>query len=172
MNQILVSEKLYVTPDMRKKRNFFKVGFFISVFLVCILSSYGIYAQYDRNKSEEVSGEILANINFMETETTTMVQENAIIVILNKEERQAIQTTIEKEVTIGIEIPTEQKLVASDGTEYYTCGTISIPSININYPILSTTTVELLKIAPCKFWGPNPNEVRKFQYSSTQLFKF
>ena len=50
-------------------------------------------------------------------------------------------------------------MVASDGTVYHTIGVINIPSINVNYPILSTYSDELLKIAPCKFHGPNPNAV-------------
>ena len=58
MNQILVSQKLYVTPDMKRKKKVFKFEFFLSVFLLCALSSYAIYAEYDRNKSEEVSKEI------------------------------------------------------------------------------------------------------------------
>lgn len=58
MNQILVSQKLYVTPDMKKKKKAFKFEFFLSVFLLCVLSSYAIYAEYDRNNSEEVSKEI------------------------------------------------------------------------------------------------------------------
>ena len=52
MNQILVTEKLYVTPDLKRKRKLYKVVFFISVLLVCLLSSYYIYAEYDRGKSE------------------------------------------------------------------------------------------------------------------------
>ena len=39
---------------------------------------------------------------------------------------------------------------------------VKIPKINVNYPILSETSDALLKIAPCKFWGPNPNEVGNF----------
>lgn len=38
-------------------------------------------------------------------------------------------------------------------------GIIKIEKINIEYPILSTTTDELLKIAPCKFFGSEPNKV-------------
>ena len=45
MNQILVSEKLYVTPDMKKKKKVFRFEFFLSVFLLCALSSYAIYAE-------------------------------------------------------------------------------------------------------------------------------
>ena len=68
MNQILVSEKLYVTPEIKRKKIFFKFEFFLSVFLVCVLSSYCIYAEYDRNKSEQVSKEILADFVIEEQE--------------------------------------------------------------------------------------------------------
>ncbi len=38
-------------------------------------------------------------------------------------------------------------------------GIIKIDKIEIEYPILSETTDEALKIAPCKFFGPDPNKV-------------
>lgn len=41
----------------------------------------------------------------------------------------------------------------------FVIGIIKIPKIDIIYPILSTTTDELLKISPCKFYGPFPNEI-------------
>lgn len=158
MNQILIDQKLYVTPDMKKKKKLFKVEFFLSVFLLCILSSYAIYAEYDRNKSEQVSQEILDNIEFQSgTET---VEEEVTVVILNAipEEEEVAQTqTVQTQKTV--DVPDEQKSIASDGTVYYTIGVINIPSINVNYPILSTYSDALLKIAPCKFHGPNPNEV-------------
>ena len=37
-------------------------------------------------------------------------------------------------------------------------GIIEIPKINIKYPILSNITDDLLKIAPCRFYGPYPNQ--------------
>lgn len=158
MNQILVSQKLYVTPDMKKKKKAFKLEFFLSVFLLCVLSSYAIYAEYDRNKSEEVSKEILQEISFQDT--TKLVDEEVIVVRLNAiPEEKNVTTTQVVQIEQKIEVPDEQKLTASDGTIYYTIGVINIPSINVNYPILSTYTDELLKIAPCRFHGPNPNEV-------------
>lgn len=42
---------------------------------------------------------------------------------------------------------------------FFVIGSIEIPCISINYPILSDTNDELLKIAPCKFYGPYPNEI-------------
>ena len=158
MNQILVSQKLYVTPDMKKKKKAFKFEFFLSVFLLCVLSSYAIYAEYDRNKSEEVSKEILQEISFQDT--TKLVDEEVIVVRLNAiPEEKNVTTTQVVQIEQKIEVPDEQKLTASDGTIYYTIGVINIPSINVNYPILSTYTDELLKIAPCRFHGSNPNEV-------------
>lgn len=38
-------------------------------------------------------------------------------------------------------------------------GIIKIDKINIEYPIFSKTTDELLKISPCKFFGSEPNKV-------------
>lgn len=158
MNQILVSQKLYVTPDMKRKKKVFKFEFFLSVFLLCALSSYAIYAEYDRNKSEEVSKEILQEISFQEP--TKLVDEEVIVVRLNAiPEEEEVATTEVVQIEQQINVEEEQKLTASDGTTYYTIGVINIPSINVNYPILSTYTDELLKIAPCKFHGPNPNEV-------------
>lgn len=174
MNQILISEKLYVTPDMKKKKKAFKFEFFLSVFLLCILSSYAIYAEYDRNKSEEVSKELLSEINYKNTEQKSVlpninsdvvkVEDDVIVVILNqalKDNEEVSVDELTKEVPV--DIPEEQMLVASDGTEYYAIGEINIPSINVNYPILTTKTPEhldtLLKISVCKFHGANPNQV-------------
>ncbi len=42
--------------------------------------------------------------------------------------------------------------------DFFVIGSIEIPSIQINYPILSDVNNELLKISPCRFYGPYPNE--------------
>jgi len=46
-----------------------------------------------------------------------------------------------------------------DGEEYTVVGTLNIPSLNIEYPILSETSNKLLKVSLTKYWGANPNEV-------------
>ena len=159
MNQILVSEKLYVTPQLKKKKKIFKFEFLISIVALCLLVVYAICSEYDRNKSEQVSREILANIEFTQLAET---KERVIVVILNEalsdnqEPEEEVVPVLEPEQTMT---QTEQTYLASDGTSYTTIGTVNISSIGVYYPILSTTSTELLKIAPCKFWGPNPNEV-------------
>jgi len=158
MNQILINYKLYVTPELKKKKKAFKFEFFLSVFLLCVLSSYAIYAEYDRNKSEQVSKEILDGIEFQSG--TEIVEEEVTVVVLNAipEEEEVAQTqTVQTERPV--DVPEEQKSIANDGTVYYTIGKINIPSINVNYPILSTYSDALLKISPCKFHGANPNEI-------------
>ena len=81
MNQILISEKLYITPELKKKKKMYKIDFFISVFLVCILFSYYIYAEYDKNKNEAISQEILSNVEFedeIEDDTTIRSEERRV----------------------------------------------------------------------------------------------
>ena len=179
MNQILVSKKLYVTPGMKRKKKLFKIEFFLSVVALVGLSTYGICSAYDRNKSEAVSREILAA---MEVQPETIVVEEQVVVLaLNgstDNERVNIDEIEKVTVTREIEVSEEQKVTANDGTVYYTIGQINIPSINCQYPILASDTENydtLLKIAPVKFHGANPNEVGNFcivghNYRNSQFF--
>ena len=48
--------------------------------------------------------------------------------------------------------------VELDGNSTTVIGIIEIPNINIKYPILSNISDELLKVSPCRFYGPLPNE--------------
>ena len=168
MNQILISEKLYITSELKKKKKMYKIDFFISVFLVCILFSYYIYAEYDKNKNEAISQEILSTVTFEDNvadDTTIKFDDNAIVVILNTEDPYEIvysHQVEEEQSEIEDEVIERNTSVTSSGQEYYTVAIINIPSIGVNYPILNTTTDELLKISPCYFWGPKPNEVGNF----------
>lgn len=47
----------------------------------------------------------------------------------------------------------------SNDSNFSVIGIVEIPKINISYPILSNINDELLKIAPCRFYGPLPNEI-------------
>ena len=181
MNQILVSEKLYITPELKRKKKIYKIDFFISVFLVCILFSYYIYAEYDKNKNEAISQEILSNVTFEDNvadDTTIKFDDNAIVVILNTEDPYEIVTSQhveEDQSEIENEVIERNTSVTSSGQEYHTVAIINIPSIGVNYPILNLTTDELLKISPCYFWGPKPNEVGNFcivghNYRNTKFF--
>lgn len=43
--------------------------------------------------------------------------------------------------------------------EPFVIGLLKIDKINLMYPILSNTSEELLKVSPCRFYGPMPNEI-------------
>ena len=165
MNQILVTEKIYVTPELKRKKKIYKILFIISIFLIISLFSAYIYAEYDRNKQEGISDDILSFLADEKDTTTVSSYENALVVKITQEVAEQMEA-LGDDSNLGNESAQLQmatatsKYVAPDGKEYETIGIVRIPKINVNYPILAqTTNVELMKVAPYKFWGANPNEV-------------
>lgn len=172
MNQILITEKLYITPELKRKKKLYKLDFIISVFLLCLLVGYYVYAEYDRNKGEQMSQEILQNMVIADTnsdvfsydDTTVRVDDDKIVVILDGENNPAISTEkLQAQVEQNREnIINQNTSVTSTGDTVTKIAIVNIPSINITYPVLSTYNEELLKTSPCKYWGPDPNEVGNF----------
>ena len=175
MNQILVTEKLYITPELRRKRKIYKMGFFLSVFLVTLLFSFYIYAEYDRSRSEEVSQEILSEIKINKKtdknkvdNTTKKTKDNVIVVALDDNtENENVQIKQTQASTV--------EYTTSNGTSYKIEAVVSIPSLDINYPVISDTSEELLKISVNKYWGPAPNQVGNYcivghNYKSKKMF--
>ena len=155
MNQILVTEKLYITPEMKRKKLMYKLEFFLSVFLICLLFSYYIYAEYDRNKSEQVSQQLLEEV---QSDTTTKEAKNDDVMIIVVDGDSSNQNnTNNKEVDI-----TSSTYTASNGKKYSTEAVVTIPTIGISYPVLSETSDDLLEISVNKYWGPSPNEVGNY----------
>lgn len=165
MNQILVTKKLYITPELKRKKKLYKCEFILSVFFVVVLISAYIYAEYDRNRSEEVSQEILSNLEI--PEDTTVANNNILVVVLNEEEQARGQEETASNIVQAAQA-TQKTEKTENGHQYTTIGTINIPKIGVTYPIIDgpTDSVEetedLLKKSPTKFWGPEPNEVGNF----------
>lgn len=162
MNQILVTKKLYITPELKKKKKMYKIDFILSIFLVVALLGFYVYAEYDRNKSEEVSQDLLSNLNI--EDKTTVSDKNVLVVVLNGTQEDIMVPESERQT----EENNQAVVSSSDGKEYTTIATINIPTISVKYPILqpeqeTTESIEeTLKVSPCKFWGPEPNEVGNF----------
>lgn len=157
MNQILVTEKIYVTPELKRKKKTYKLLFMLSIFsIICLFSVY-IYAEYDRNRDEKMSKSIL---NFFEQEDNTRVskEENALVVLLTQDAMEDIEEIIPENNEMQLSTATST-YTAPDGKTYESIGKISIPKIGVNYPIFAKTTDEWLRVSICKFWGGNPNEV-------------
>lgn len=163
MNQILVTEKVYVTPELKRKKKMYKFLFMFSIFLIISMFSVYIYAEYDRNKDESISDDILSFLEQPEDNTTIDSYENALVVKITQdiaEEIELIQDSIENEDETRLQIATATSTyTAPNGKKYETVGIVKIPKFNITYPILSKTTNALMKVAPCKFHGASPNEV-------------
>ena len=152
MNQILITKKLYVTPELKRKKKMYKFDFFISVFLVCVLFSYYIYAEYDRSKHEKVSHDILATVNFdmlaeVEEENTNIRVEDGVLVVKLNEQ---VENKIKLSELLGETENGELKPIVhttETGKQYSTVSVLNIPKLGINYPVLSESTDELLKIS-------------------------
>lgn len=154
MNQILITEKIYVTPELKKKKKMYKFNFIISIILIIVLFSFYAYAEYDRNKTADISQEIL--IGTSNIDNTTMKSDSDVwIIALDGNDEQQEKNII----TTPSYTNTTDTYTASNGNTYEIVGKINIPSINVDYPILSETSDELLKVSVCKFWGSSPNQV-------------
>ena len=169
MNQILVTKRLYITPELRRKKKIYLIQFFLSVFLVCLLFSYYIYAEYDRSKSEEVSQEILQGMTKnTKTDTTVRKSDHIIVVALSDdEEDENIETASSNLSTTTY--------TTDNGMEYSVEAILRYPRLDINYPVITDTSEELLKISLNKYWGPAPNTVGNYcivghNYKSKKMF--
>lgn len=159
MNQILVTEKIYVTPELKRKKVIYKILFIISLVLMLSLISIYIYAEYDKNKEESISGDILSYLN-MKDDTTISSYENALVVKITQEASNLPDDSVEETSNSNVKLATATSTyTAPNGKQYESIGVINIPKINLIYPILSKTTDALMKVAPCKFHGGSPNEV-------------
>lgn len=170
MNQILVTEKLYVTPELKRKKKLYKFEFIISIFILCVLTSLYIYAEYDRNRAEETSQEILLDLNQLLSNTeedTSLADNDILLVVLNSTEEEILQAQENAQDIPAVDMQPEKRTTAS-GYTYVTIATINIPKLNKTFPVLQgetgslEETEDLLKISPVKYHGYEPNDVGNF----------
>jgi len=135
MNQILFCKNdknsNYNKSAIRSKKNFFTVIFFLSLILAICVLLYYFYYLYTINSKEQLSAKLKNNF-----ELASLYN--------NMNTNYAT-----KQLTLNDYI--------SENSEFSVIGLIEIPKININYPIISYINDDLLKIAPCRFFGPLPN---------------
>lgn len=165
MNQILISDKIYVTKEMRRKRKVYKILYIVSVLTVITLLVYYVYAEKQRADQEAVGLRMLEQIDDEST-----VDDDVIVVSLdidNEEESNPIEVDDNTPVTSSIQ--------GSDGNWYGIDGILTYPKLDISYPILTEESEALLKISLCKYWGPSPNQVGNYcivghNYKSGKMF--
>ena len=171
MNQILVSKKIYVTKEMKRKRRLYKTTYILSIIIIFALLVYYVFAERMRNNQEALGKEILSKLN-----DNTTISENAIVVALDndqeEEENIEIMPTNNENSTSG---QNTEEITTSDGNKYTTEAILSYQKLGINYPVLSNESDKLLKVSLCKYWGPQPNEIGNYcivghNYKSGRMF--
>lgn len=174
MNQILVSEKLYVTPELKRKKRLYKFNFIVSVFLVVALFGYYVYGEYDRNLADK-SQEILSQIEVKEqdttiADTTVKLEDDVLVVMLDDVMTDSgVEVNLDELMNANRAAKLDTKTYKTKaGAEYSAVAVIDIPSINVTYPVIysndtsSKTVEDLLKISVVKYWGPEANQPGNF----------
>lgn len=131
MNQILqtyLNNKSYKS----KIKNNLKIQLYFSVLLIAFIIGTFIYKSINISKQENYSKQILENYNIIRIYSNL----------------SSINTDANNSIT--------KNNISSDIQTIL--GTINIPKLNIQYPVFSNFNNELLKISPCRFFGPNLGE--------------
>ncbi len=187
MNQILVTEKLYVTPELKRKKRIYKINFIISIVIIVILCSFYAHSEYARNKEQEISDDIINEVIGEQEQITkeereisqqdsdvwkimlSSVQQTQNTTQSNTQEQQNQTNTNNNTTSKNNSNTTKKKktnyITASNGKRYPSIGRIQIPKINVDLAILAESSenlVEWLKVSPVKFWGADPNEIGNF----------
>lgn len=117
-----------------KKLKQYKLQFFISIVIFIIALSLLISNIYSYAQKENVSKSLLNSISI-----TKLYSNGQNYTTLDTNNMQNTNTIQEEDP--------------------FVIGIIQIEKININYPILSKTSRELLKVSLCRCAGPMPNEI-------------
>lgn len=124
---------------------------------------------------------IVNNSNFKSQVINEINDKQQIEYFENKDNSISMQEKIDSEnITIQEENEVYQEnkaieMYTKEGTSYKIIGKLTIPTLDIDYPIISETTDELLKISITKYWGANPNQVGNMvitghNYKTTKFF--
>ena len=173
MNQILVSDKIYVTKEMKRKKRIYRALYFFSLFVIIILLTYYVLAEKDRNDQEAIGQEIGMEIEKLVAEDETMARKPLVVSLdEDNDEDPNVQLVEEPQQQAT---PTTSSVSASNGNSYESEAIFEYPKLGIKYPILTDDSEASLKISLCKFWGPAPNTEGNYvivghNYKSGKMF--
>ncbi len=155
MNQILVSEKVIVTPKLKKKKKFYKIQFVLSLLALIALTAYIVNKNITQLNAEKKAQNLLNDFSSIDT---TVADDDTLIVALSDNAEEIEQKQVEPKV-----IDQFNTVYKTDsGMEYRVDSILNIPALEINYPVLNDSNNELLKISLNKFWGGEANEVGNY----------
>lgn len=156
MNQII--SKFKKNKEVQNSNIVPKILLIPIIILFIIILSYKIYSVASSNQKDE---QMNVTIKAPELAVEKTEEIEKIYVVLETDNKGE-----SKQNSNNSNTSTKSSNVTGTGTnnaknkkQYSTIATLNIPKLGIEYPILSKTSTELLKIALNKYWGANPNEV-------------
>lgn len=126
MNQILETNLNNKKNKSHKKKILFFLQLSFSLMFIIVISIFVFYNNFNLSKKENYSNQVLEIYNIARLYANL---NNSVDDASNKIDDDQIFNII---------------------------GIIEISKINLYYPVFSTYSDELLKISPCKFYGPSP----------------
>ena len=128
----------------------------ISIILVLIILSFLILSLLHSNNLSYAT----ASINNYEKYDNSVSSDDILVVALSsKNKNDNTNNIVEESVKNDNSANTSKVYTAPNGEAYSIIGILNIPSLGINYSILSSCSDQLLKISICRYWGPEPNQV-------------
>ncbi len=87
MNQILISSKVYVTKELKRKQRIYQTIFLISILVIVSLLVYYFIAEKQKNEEELVSQDIRSQLDSSPKEKDdTLITDKVMVVALNSDE--------------------------------------------------------------------------------------
>ena len=154
MNQIIQIDDNNESKTRKKKISVPVIVIFFPLVIIGIYIAFS-FKTYANDVTEVAKEQESISDNIPVVELTENQEENndeGTEEIENEPEQQQISEQEEKSTK-------EISYTASNGETYNIIGKLNIPSLNIEYPILSTSSTALLKISLNRYWGSYPNEV-------------
>lgn len=151
MNQILYKSFLDSGNNVKLKSKNKKISLIITITtIILIITSiiFYIVIKINSHSNEKTSKKLISNYNIITlySNKSNSFNNQNILNNSNNSNNDIFENNISE--TFNKEQP-----------QPFVIGIIEIDKINISYPILSTVTDDLLKISPCRFYGPMPNEI-------------
>lgn len=132
MNQILFNPEPPITKK-RKTNYLLKVQLIIATLVVFFCIIYFTLAYYKQQNNYKIANKLADNFGIIKLYANSTAY-NA----------------------------TPPVLYVTEQNKFSVIALIEIEKLRINYPIISETSEDLLKLAPTKFAGPEPNEIGNF----------
>ena len=161
MNQIIHNNKScnYKSNDNKKEISIpiFAIILSLIVITLFLVFSFKIFVSCNNDTQENVKEQKNFIVNTLVTEENqTQTRDNTNIENSEDAQEQEVQASQQNNENISSK---EILYTADNGETYSIIGKLNIPSLNIEYPILSSTSTALLKISLNRYWGSYPNEV-------------